>query len=58
MIDFLVTRKHLSRDDAYMLIGVAGDIDIAEFVDQNKGAHLMLPKAIFTGATQNAADTH
>lgn len=48
MIDFLVTQKHLSRDDAYMLISVAGDIDITELVDHNKGVHVMLPKAIFT----------
>ncbi|MFK2905305.1 acetamidase/formamidase family protein [Dyella ginsengisoli] len=48
MIDFLVQHQHLSRDDAYMLISVAGDIDITELVDHNKGVHVMLPKAIFT----------
>lgn len=47
MIDFLVEQKHMSRDDAYMLISVAGDIDITELVDHNKGVHIMLPKAIF-----------
>jgi acetamidase/formamidase len=47
MIDFLVEHKHLSRDDAYMLISVAGDIDITELVDHNKGVHVMLPKTIF-----------
>jgi acetamidase/formamidase len=47
MIDFLVEQKHLSRDDAYMLISVAGDIDITELVDSNKGVHVMLPKAVF-----------
>jgi acetamidase/formamidase len=47
MIDLLVEHKHLSRDDAYMLISVAGDIDITELVDHNKGVHVMLPKAIF-----------
>lgn len=47
MIDFLVEQKHLSRDDAYMLISVAGDIDITELVDHNKGVHVMLPKALF-----------
>jgi acetamidase/formamidase len=50
MIDFLVDTKHMSRDDAYMLISVAGDIDITELVDRNKGVHVMLPKAIFKGA--------
>jgi acetamidase/formamidase len=49
MIDFLVAEKHLSRDDAYMLTSVAGDVDITELVDGNKGVHVMMPKAIFTG---------
>ncbi|QXQ05324.1 acetamidase/formamidase family protein [Sphingosinicellaceae bacterium] len=48
MIDFLVARKHLSRDDAYMLISVAGDVEVTELVDHNKGVHVMLPKAVFT----------
>jgi acetamidase/formamidase len=47
MIDFLVSEKHLSRDDAYMLTSVAGDVDITELVDGNKGVHVLLPKAIF-----------
>jgi acetamidase/formamidase len=47
MIDFLVVEKHLSRDDAYMLTSVAGDVDITELVDGNKGVHVMLPKSIF-----------
>jgi acetamidase/formamidase len=47
MIDFLVSEKHLSRDDAYMLTSVAGDVDITELVDGNKGVHVMMPKAIF-----------
>jgi acetamidase/formamidase len=48
MINLLVEQKHLSRDDAYMLISVAGDIDITELVDRNKGVHVMLPKTVFT----------
>jgi acetamidase/formamidase len=47
MIDFLVTEKHLSRDDAYMLTSVAGDVDITELVDGNKGVHVLLPKTVF-----------
>ena len=47
MIDFLATEKQMSREDAYMLISVAGDVDITELVDGNKGVHVMLPKAIF-----------
>jgi len=47
MVAFLQTEKHLSRDDAYMLTSVAGDVDITELVDRNKGVHVMMPKAIF-----------
>jgi acetamidase/formamidase len=49
MIDFLVTEKHLSRDDAYMLSSVAADLHITQLVDGNKGVHMMLPKSMFTG---------
>ncbi len=50
MIDFLVTEKHLSRDEAYMLTSVAGDVDITQLVDGNVGVHVMMPKRIFAGA--------
>jgi acetamidase/formamidase len=52
MIDFLVTEKHLSRDDAYMLASVAADLHITELVDGNKGVHMMIPKSIFVGGSQ------
>jgi acetamidase/formamidase len=48
MIDFLVTTKHMTRDDAYMLSSVAVDLDITQLVDGNVGVHAMCPKAIFT----------
>jgi acetamidase/formamidase len=47
MIDFLVAAKGMTRDDAYMLISVAGDVEITELVDHNKGVHVVLPKALF-----------
>ncbi len=47
MVEFLAAHKGLSRDDAYMLVSVAGDVDITELVDRNKGVHVMLPKGIF-----------
>jgi acetamidase/formamidase len=47
MIDFLVSERHMSRDDAYMLTSVAGDVDITELVDGSVGVHVMLPKSIF-----------
>src|SRR5471032_2628351 len=52
MIDFLVTEKHLSRDDAYMLSSVAADLHITELVDGNKGVHMMIPKAIFSATAK------
>jgi acetamidase/formamidase len=48
MIDFLVTEKHLSRDDAYALTSVAVDVDITQLVDGKVGVHAMCPKTIFT----------
>ena len=48
MVDFLETDKGLSPDDAYMLTSVAGDVDVTEIVDNNKGVHVMMPKKIFT----------
>jgi acetamidase/formamidase len=47
MIDFLVTEKHLTRDDAYMLTSVAADLSITQLVDGNKGVHAMIAKSIF-----------
>ena len=48
MIDFLVAEKHMTRDDAYMLVSVGGDVEITELVDRNKGVHVVVPKALFT----------
>jgi len=47
MIDFLVAAKGMTRDDDYMLISVAGDVEITELVDRNKGVHVVLPKKLF-----------
>lgn len=47
MIDFLVSTKHLTRDDAYALISVAVDLDITQLVDGKVGVHAMCPKSIF-----------
>jgi acetamidase/formamidase len=48
MINFLVDKKHLSRDEAYMLTSVAIDVDITQLVDGNVGVHAICPKGIFT----------
>jgi acetamidase/formamidase len=46
-IDFLVTEKGLSPNDAYMLTSVAVDFCITQVVDGTLGVHGMIPKAIF-----------
>ena len=46
-IDFLVTHKDLSPDDAYMLASLAVDFSITQLVDGTVGVHGMIPKGIF-----------
>jgi len=46
-IDFLVTEKKLSREDAYALTSVAVDLEITQLVDGTKGVHAMIPKRLF-----------
>jgi len=46
-IDFLVTEKHLTREDAYALCSVAVDFNVTQAVDGTKGVHAMIPKSIF-----------
>jgi acetamidase/formamidase len=46
-IDFLVTEKHLSREDAYALCSVAVDFNVTQAVDGTKGVHGLIPKSIF-----------
>jgi acetamidase/formamidase len=47
MIDFLVSEKGMSRDDAYILCSLAVDLRVTQIVDETKGIHAMLPKSIF-----------
>src|SRR5262245_6654904 len=47
MIDFLVTEKGMSRDDAYILCSVAADLHVTQTVDATKGIHAMISKSIF-----------
>lgn len=46
-IDFLEAEKNMTRDDAYMLLSVAADLEITQLVDRNKGVHMMIPKSLF-----------
>ncbi len=48
MLDFLVSEKQLSRENAYVLTSDAVDLHITQLVDGKKGVHALLPKAIFT----------
>ena len=52
-VDFLVAAKGMTRDDAYMLLSVAGDVEITELVDRNKGVHVVIPKRLFVGSGKN-----
>jgi acetamidase/formamidase len=48
-IELLVDVKKMTREDAYQLLSVAGDVAITQLVDGTVGVHVMIPKAIFTG---------
>ncbi|MFQ5350083.1 MAG: acetamidase/formamidase family protein [Thermoanaerobaculia bacterium] len=50
MIDYLVEERGLTRDDAYVLCSLAGDLKISEVVDvPHVLVSMHMPKAIFTG---------
>jgi acetamidase/formamidase len=47
MVDFLVTEKHMNRDEAYILCSLAADLHVTQLVDGTKGVHAMVAKSIF-----------
>lgn len=47
MIDFLMSQKGMSRDEAYILCSLAADLRVTQLVDDTKGIHAMLAKSIF-----------
>jgi acetamidase/formamidase len=47
MVDFLVSEKGMSRDEAYILCSLAVDLHVTQLVDDTKGVHAMLPKSVF-----------
>lgn len=49
MILLITERTNLSRQDAYSLISLAGDVRISQLVNVNKGCHVMLPKEALHG---------
>jgi acetamidase/formamidase len=49
MIDHLAAQRGLSREDAYMLCGLAGDLKVTEVVDApNWMVGCFMPDAVFT----------
>ena len=49
-LEFLMSEKHLSREDAYQLSSIAVDFDITQLVDGTVGVHGMIPKSIFVAS--------
>lgn len=46
MIAWIVQRTGISREDAYMLCSLAGDLRITQTVNGNKGVHMMMETAL------------
>ena len=44
MIDVVASRANLTRNHAYMLLSIAGDLRITQVVDGEKGVHMMFKK--------------
>jgi acetamidase/formamidase len=44
MVHHVCARTNLSRNQAYMLCSLAGDLRVTQVVDGNKGVHMMLAK--------------
>jgi len=46
MLRFLGEEAKLSREDAYTLVSLAGDVRVTQLVNEHKGIHVMIPKSI------------
>jgi acetamidase/formamidase len=47
LVDFLVTEKKMSAEDAYMLCSLSADLHVTQAVDATKGVHATLAKSLF-----------
>jgi acetamidase/formamidase len=47
-ISLLVHQKDMTPTEAYRLLSLAGDFNVSQIVDINKGIHGKIPKSIFT----------
>jgi acetamidase/formamidase len=50
MVRELCQRTNLSRNQAYMLCSLVGDLKVTQLVDVHKGVHMMLPKSSYQSA--------
>jgi len=46
MLRLLAEKAKLSREDAYTLISLAGDVRVTQLVNEHKGIHVMIPKSV------------
>jgi len=46
MIAWIMERRGLSREDAYMLCSLAADLRVTQCVNGNKGVHMVLNKGL------------
>ena len=46
-ITLLADVRHLSREDAYMLVSTGCDVHVTQLVDGTVGVHVMIPKRLF-----------
>jgi acetamidase/formamidase len=46
MLCLLEEKTGLSREDAYTLVSLAGDVRVTQLVNGNKGIHVMIPKSV------------
>ena len=49
MVRLVCVRTSLTRNQAYMLCSLAGNLRITQTVDGNKGVHMMMPKTALAG---------
>ena len=47
MLDLLVEKEGLTRENAYMLASAAMDLTVTQAVDGTKGVHATIAKALF-----------
>jgi acetamidase/formamidase len=46
MVHHVCARTSITREQAYMLCSLAGDLRVTQTVDGNKGVHMMMPKTM------------